>query len=349
MARCGAGDGGGARDPDARDAGRPLFRAALWFPRCVSRDPRGCASGAPLVGGGGRAGRPRRGAGAADALDRCGPRRRHRAVSARASQGLMARPRPRRGPHHPRRRRMGAVGVAAPPADRSRHGLELRQLRGGRTPGGVRGDVVWAAARPAAPRRPAVELAPAAPPVPALRGTERGGVTVGSRARGATLCHRLEPRALPRDPGRVAVRERPVLMDHAPLDPPHRSQRRARAVATPAAACAPHAPRGRAHDRVDAGRSARVRRTLVGHDGSRDLRQLHGAAALGEVASRQRGARDRRRSISVALHRSHLRAVLRLRVSGVGAHDPGSPRASCLPRPPARDAYPARRRGEWVG
>src|SRR5207253_8749290 len=43
---------------------------------------------------------------------------------------------------HPRRRRMGAVGGAAPPTDRSRHGLELRQLRGGRTPGGVRGDVV---------------------------------------------------------------------------------------------------------------------------------------------------------------------------------------------------------------
>src|SRR5439155_1025793 len=195
----------------------------------------------------------------------------------------------------------------------------------------------------------AAALAPAAPPVPPLRGTDRGGVTVGSRPHGATLRHRLEPRALPRDPGRVAVRERPVPMDHAPLDSPHRSQRWARAVATPAVAFAPHAPRDRARDRVDAGRSARVRRTLVGHDGSRDLRQLHGAAALGQVASRRRGARDRRRSVSVALHGPHLRAVLRLRVSGVGAHDPGSPGASRPPRAPAHDAYPARRRGEWVG
>src|SRR2546430_5715610 len=138
--------------------------------------------------------------------------------------------------------RSGAVGGAAPPTDRSRHGLELRQLRGGRTPGGVRGDVVHPAARPAAPRRPAVELAPAAPPVPALRGTDRGGVTVGSRPRGATLCHRLEPRALPRDPGGVAVRQRPGLMDHAPLDPPHPSQPRAPPLAGPPAGPLPPPP-----------------------------------------------------------------------------------------------------------
>src|SRR5438132_14195771 len=84
-------------------------------------------------------------------------------------------------------------GVAALPADRSRHGLELRQLRRGRSTGGVRGVVVHPVARPAAARRPIPQLAPVAPPVLPLRRADRGGVAVRSRSRYATLRHRLEP------------------------------------------------------------------------------------------------------------------------------------------------------------